>query len=152
MTQTTTTLTAKQLARIPYELTRHQDSGYRTTIDHDGHDEDVDDCADCASELQAIKAALPAGWSAAWTGNGNGTESDVAIEPCAVQCECGQVTGVACAWTGPISETVIIEHMPEYLRASHAAAGNSGVWPHNGALRLRVERSCAEMLAESEED
>lgn len=73
-------LTAKQPARIPYELTSHQDGGYRTTIDHEGH-EDADDCADCESEVRAMQGALPAGWSAGWTGDGNGTESDVAIEP-----------------------------------------------------------------------
>ena len=68
-------------------------------------------------------------------------------------CECGQATGVACEWTGPINETVIVEWMTEYLRASHeAAGGGGGVWPHDGSLRLRVERSCADRLASDDQD
>lgn len=62
------------------------------------------------------------------------------------RCECGDATGQQCRWRGPASETVVVEWMPEYLRASHAAAGNSGRWPANGALRLRVQRYCAELL------
>ena len=63
------------------------------------------------------------------------------------RCECGQVTGEPCQWTGPIAETVIVEYMPEYLRSSHLAAGdNSGSYPHNGAQRIRVEQSCADRL------
>jgi hypothetical protein len=65
-----------------------------------------------------------------------------------MRCECGEATGEQCEWTGPLSETVAIEWMPEFLRDAHQAAGNSGVYPHNGALRLRVERSCARRLAE----
>jgi hypothetical protein len=38
--------------------------------------------------------------------------------------------------------------MPEHLRSSHVAARNHGVYPHNGAIRLRVERSCADRMAE----
>lgn len=68
-----------------------------------------------------------------------------------VRCECGQATGERCAWEGPVSETVVIEWMPPHLRASHEAAGNSGSYPHNGAMRLRVEReTCAPMLSEDE--
>lgn len=58
-------------------------------------------------------------------------------------CECGEIMGEACAWSGPISETVVVEYMPDHLRSSHLAAGNSGRWPHNGAARIRVERTCA---------
>jgi hypothetical protein len=61
-------------------------------------------------------------------------------------CECGEAAGRRCEWTGPIEETVLIEYMPVYLRGSHEAAGNWGIYPHNGALRLRVEASCAERL------
>jgi hypothetical protein len=68
-----------------------------------------------------------------------------------VQCQCGEIYGERCAWTGPRHETVTVEVMPLYLRASHEAAGNRGVYPHNGALRLRVERSCGERLLETEE-
>lgn len=51
-----------------------------------------------------------------------------------VRCECGQIAGERCAWEGPVGETVLVEWMPEYLRASHIAAGNSGRYPHNGAI------------------
>lgn len=63
-----------------------------------------------------------------------------------VACECGEATGERCSWTGPVGDTVVIEWMPEYLRASHEAARNPGIYPHNGALRLRCERSCAARL------
>jgi len=65
-----------------------------------------------------------------------------------VRCECGEATGERCAWSGPITETVVVEWMPEYLRESHRAAGNSGTHPANGSLQLRVERSCADRLAQ----
>lgn len=65
-------------------------------------------------------------------------------------CECGSVTGQECEWSGPKSETVRVELMPEHLRASHEAAGNCGVWPGNGAERLRISRDCLEALLESE--
>lgn len=63
-----------------------------------------------------------------------------------VQCECGEATGEQCAWKGSEDETTQVEWMPEHLRGSHERAGNSGVWPHNGAVRLRVHVNCAEML------
>lgn len=69
-----------------------------------------------------------------------------------VQCQCGQATGVGCAWSGPRSETVVVEWMPEHLRASHTAARNAGVYPANGAIRIRCERACAESLVESDPD
>jgi hypothetical protein len=34
------------------------------------------------------------------------------------------------------SDLVLVETMPEHLRASHEAAGNHGVYPHNGAERI----------------
>lgn len=60
----------------------------------------------------------------------------------AVRCESGEATGEGCA--GLACET--IEYMPEYLRASHRAAGNDGCWPSNGSLRLRVCAECGEAL------
>jgi hypothetical protein len=69
-----------------------------------------------------------------------------------VHCECGEATGVRCEWTGPKADTVAIDWMPESLRESHRAARNSGRYPHNGALRLRVNSDCAEMLEESDPD
>jgi hypothetical protein len=77
------------------------------------------------------------------------TATEAAIET--VQCECGEVIGERCQWSGPKSETVRVEYMPEHLRAQHEEARNSGVYPHNGAHRIRVERACAEGLLETEE-
>lgn len=72
----------------------------------------------------------------------------VEIDPTTARCECGQWCGVRCEWTGPRDETVIVEWMPEPLRASHTAAGNRGVYPRNGAQWLRVSAECAaSMLA-----
>jgi hypothetical protein len=59
-----------------------------------------------------------------------------------MECQCGKITGVGCCWSGPAAETVLVEHMPEHHRASHEAAGNRGVYPHNGSVRLRVARAC----------
>ena len=66
------------------------------------------------------------------------------------RCDCGQWSGARCDWTGSFAETVIVEWMPVHLRASHETAGNSGVYPLNGAVRLRVERSCAERMIEND--
>ena len=60
-----------------------------------------------------------------------------------VQCECGEWSGEKCQWEGPKHQTVRVEFMPEWLRGSHAAAGNSGDYPHNGAIRITVSRECA---------
>jgi hypothetical protein len=43
---------------------------------------------------------------------------------------------------------VTVEWMPEHLRASHEAAGNSGRYPANGARRIAVSRSCANAMIE----
>lgn len=51
-----------------------------------------------------------------------------------------------------IKDPVLVEWMPEYLRASHEAARNSGVWPHNGAKRCIMARESAEALVESDPD
>jgi hypothetical protein len=63
------------------------------------------------------------------------------------RCECGAITGMQCEWSGALAETVILEWMPEWLRAGHIEAGNRGSYPRNGAQHLRVSRSCAEALA-----
>ena len=68
-----------------------------------------------------------------------------------VSCMCGEATGERCAWSGPVGKTVVVEWMPEFRRASHEAAGNWGCYPHNGAMRLRVEYECADALRGSEE-
>lgn len=38
----------------------------------------------------------------------------------------------------PLIRYSLIEYMPLHLRGSHIAAGNSGVYPHNGAERIYV--------------
>ncbi len=58
------------------------------------------------------------------------------------RCESGTATGVRCEGIG-VTE---VEWMPNWLRASHEAAGNSGIWPHNGAVRLMMCPECAEEL------
>jgi hypothetical protein len=65
-------------------------------------------------------------------------------------CECGKWSGTRCRWGGQRSDTVIVEFMPEALRASHVAAGNSGTYPHNGAERIRVSRDCAQWMREED--
>lgn len=61
-------------------------------------------------------------------------------------CESGIGIGEQCDQIA----TTTVEWMPHHLRASHAAAGNSGRWPMNGSLRLRVCAGCAEMLADDD--
>ena len=73
-------------------------------------------------------------------------EGETGEPPAPVRCESGQATGERCAWTGLAGETEVVEWMPEHLRESHRAAGNSGAYPANGALRLRCCSACAEML------
>lgn len=41
---------------------------------------------------------------------------------------------------------VLVETIPASDRASHSAAGNSGRWPHNGAVRYLVPADVAEDL------
>lgn len=72
--------------------------------------------------------------------------------PATETCRCGDYTGEPCAWKGPRDETVLVEVMPDYLRASHRAARNWGCWPHNGAMRIRVHEECALMLERSDPD
>lgn len=65
-------------------------------------------------------------------------------------CDSGQATGEACQWSGDASELTTIEYMPEYLRASHEAAGGVGLYPHNGAIRISVCPACAETLVDGD--
>ena len=69
-----------------------------------------------------------------------------------VVCACGEWTGERCQWRGPVGETVVVEYMPVHLRASHIAAGNAGIYPYNGAVRVRVHCDCAEMLLADENE
>ncbi len=62
------------------------------------------------------------------------------------RCECGVITGHRCPWEGNPYDMITIEWMPDPLRASHVAAGSRGVYPHNGAARLRVGPRCGPTL------
>lgn len=67
-----------------------------------------------------------------------------------IPCQCFKITGVVCGWEGPREETVVVEFMPKHLRDQHQTAGNSGVYPCNGAERYRVEESCAKEIVDNE--
>jgi hypothetical protein len=104
---------------------------------------------------EAVSAAITAGDERAEC-EVNGYQYTMLIEA-EGQCECGALTGERCQWTGPLSDTESIEYMPEHLILSHVAAGYdsiaaAGVYPHNGAQRICVERSCAERLVHIWED
>lgn len=75
---TATMLTAQQIDSLPYSV-RLRGKRYATEIDHDGHEGDVAECEVCEAALAGIQAALPSGWTACWTGHGNGTEVNVEI-------------------------------------------------------------------------
>lgn len=47
---------------------------------------------------------------------------------------------------------MLVETMPEHLRASHIAAGNSGTYPANGAQRFLVYEDLALDLVDGDED
>jgi hypothetical protein len=51
-----------------------------------------------------------------------------------------------------IADLVLIETMPAHLRASHRAARNFGVYPHNGAVRGWVSRDEASSIVDSDPD
>lgn len=87
----------------------------------------------------------------AWGTDDDGAEWRVHLDGVrdpAVHCGCGEWSGERCEWTGPESETLVVEYMPEQHRASHAAAGTRGTYPHNGAVRIRVARACADSMIE----
>jgi hypothetical protein len=46
-------------------------------------------------------------------------------------------------WAAPM---VIVEVMPDHLVASHEAAGNWGIWPHNGADRFLILESAVGLI------
>jgi len=49
-------------------------------------------------------------------------------------------------------ELVVLESMPAQHRSSHRAAGNFGVYPHNGAVRYVMPRVEAEEITDSDTD
>ena len=68
------------------------------------------------------------------------------VEP--MKCQCGKITGERCDHELEPGHIIEIEHMPEWLRASHEAAGGAALscYPFNfaiaGAQRLFVTREC----------
>lgn len=79
-------------------------------------------------------------------------DEGVTVKPRPVCCECGQYTGERCIWVGSPDDTVVVEYMPMHYRASHKAARNVGAYPHNGAIRIRCARSCAELIVKLDSD
>lgn len=69
-----------------------------------------------------------------------------------VRCQCGEWSGEACDWSGAEDDTVVVEFMPASLRAAHTEANNAGLWPHNGAQRIRVSQACADRMTEQDPD
>lgn len=80
------------------------------------------------------------------------SDDDTASPIETVRCACGEWSGERCEWSGPHSETVVVEYMPEQHRASHKAAGNCGSYPNNGACRIRVNDECADRMLEIDGD
>lgn len=66
-----------------------------------------------------------------------------------VRCQCGEITGEACRWRGPIDGTEMVTWLPGQWRDTATACGDS--WS-GLARRLRLETSCAESLAKSESE
>ncbi len=97
--------------------------------------------------LSAAAAAGCGSWDdAALTALVRALEEHAEPEP--THCECGEWSGERCAWSGPETETVTVEWMPEQYRGSHTAARNAGVYPANGARHLQVHRKCAASMIE----
>lgn len=69
------TRVAAMIDACPYDV-RESDGRYYVGVALTDADDDVE-----ADKIVAsVKAAIGPGWSVAWTGNGNGDESDLAIE------------------------------------------------------------------------
>jgi hypothetical protein len=49
-----------------------------------------------------------------------------------------------------IEDYSLAKFMPEYLRGSHEAAGNSGIYPHNGAELVLAHKTVVEAMRSSE--
>lgn len=72
------------------------------------------------------------------------------MEKTHVRCECGEWSGERCTWEGPKELTVVVEWMPVSFRQSHLNARSRGSYPSNGAVHIRVERSCADRMLEDD--
>lgn len=111
-----------------------------------------------AKDVATVEACLPEGWNADWSRavdlTPSGTHRIAHSAPLVevARCECGTWSGVRCEHVGPVADLVTVEWMPEYLRASCVAANNRGTYPHNGAVRLRVELGCADVIIDEAGD
>jgi hypothetical protein len=70
------------------------------------------------------------------------------------KCECGEWSGEYCGAEGA---STVVEYMPESVRATHEAAGYSGIdgcgqYPANGALRIIAARDCADEMLDQDRD
>lgn len=54
--------------------------------------------------------------------------------------------------TRDITNLVVLETMPEHHRGSHRGARNFGLYPHNGAQRVVVDRDTAEQIVADDAD
>lgn len=59
-----------------------------------------------------------------------------------MHCNCGEITGEACWWSGPARETRWVAFVP---RADRGTAEAAGTWRGLGQT-VRVARSCVAML------
>ena len=87
-------------------------------------------------------------------GGGDG-ESEVEseeIKPRTVRCECGEWSGERCNANAMRDDMVTVEYMPDHLRSSHQAAGNTGTHPVNGSVRILVTQECADAMIEHDGD
>lgn len=115
-----------------------------------------------ASDLELLNAAaarlMATGLdekSASDAVNNNWSEGSNTVDSlCSVRCDCGTHTGVRCEYVAPADtgDWVTLEVMPDHLRGSHRAAGGFGSYPHNGSLRLRVYRECADEIVAEDRD
>jgi hypothetical protein len=63
------------------------------------------------------------------------------------RCGCGEVLGEQCAAeTSNLTGWVVVEHVPDWLRSTHEAAGGTGVYPCNGSVRFTAHPECAREL------
>lgn len=51
-----------------------------------------------------------------------------------------------------MNDFVVLETMPDYLRAQHRAANNFGIYPHNGSVRVVVPREFALQVIAEDDD
>lgn len=55
-------------------------------------------------------------------------------------------------WVWNVGDRVLVETMPDHLRASHRAANNWGLWPANGAERRWVGPELADHIVRNDPD